>query len=60
MRQGTDVTVVAHSRMVGESIKAAELLAEEGISVEVINLRTIRPLDVESIINSVKKTHRYS
>jgi len=58
MRQGTDVTVVAHSRMVGESLKAAEQLAGEGISVEVINLRSIRPLDVESIINSVKKTHR--
>jgi len=58
MREGTDVTVVAHSRMVGEALKAAETLAAEGISVEVINLRSIRPLDVDTIIASVKKTHR--
>jgi len=58
MREGKDVTVVAHSRMVGESLKAADQLAQEGISVEVINLRTIRPLDTETIINSIKKTHR--
>lgn len=44
--------------MVGEALKAAETLAAEGISVEVINLRSIRPLDVDTIINSVKKTHR--
>jgi len=58
MREGTDVTVVAFSRMVHESLKAAEELAKQGVSVEVINLRTIRPLDVETIIRSVKKTHR--
>lgn len=58
MREGTDVTVVSHARMVGECLKAAEQLAAEGISVEVINLRTIRPLDVDAIVQSVKKTHR--
>jgi pyruvate dehydrogenase E1 component beta subunit len=58
MREGKDVTVVAHSRMVGESLKAAEILDKEGISVEVINLRSIRPIDVETIVNSVTKTHR--
>jgi len=58
MREGTDVTVVSHSRMVGECLKAAEQLSKEGISVEVINLRSIRPLDTETIINSIKKTHR--
>ena len=44
--------------MVGESLLAAEILAKEGFSVEVINLRSIRPLDVETITNSVKKTNR--
>lgn len=58
MREGTDCTVVAFSRMVGEALKAADVLEKEGVSVEVINLRTIRPLDRESIINSVKKTNR--
>lgn len=57
-REGHDVTVVAFSKMVGYSLEAAEILAAEGISVEVINLRTIRPLDRETIINSVCKTHR--
>jgi pyruvate dehydrogenase E1 component beta subunit len=58
MREGTDVTVVAHSRMVGECLKAAEQLAKEGVSVEVINLRSIRPLDIDTIVKSIKKTHR--
>lgn len=58
MREGTDVTIVSYSRMVGECLKAAETLAEQGISAEVINLRTIRPLDRKTIVNSVKKTHR--
>ncbi|SGY66735.1 BQ5605_C004g02700 [Microbotryum silenes-dioicae] len=58
-RKGTDVTVVAHSRMVGLSLEAAEILKkEEGIEVEVINMRSIRPLDIETIIESVKKTNR--
>jgi len=57
-REGHDVTIVAFSKMVGASLEAAEELAAEGISCEVINLRTIRPLDRETIINSVCKTHR--
>ena len=44
--------------MVGESLKAATELEAEGISVEVVNLRSIRPLDIETIVNSVKKTSR--
>lgn len=57
-RAGHDVTITAFSRMVGVALQAAEKLAEEGISAEVINLRTLRPLDTGSIINSVKKTNR--
>nr|WP_208380853.1 pyruvate dehydrogenase complex E1 component subunit beta [Brevundimonas terrae] len=57
-REGTDVTITAHSRMVGFALQAAEKLAEEGISAEVVDLRTLRPLDTETIINSVKKTNR--
>lgn len=57
-REGTDVTIVTHSRLVGQALVAADTLAKDGISAEVINLRTIRPLDVETIINSLKKTHR--
>jgi len=57
-REGADVTIVAFSIMVDVALKAAETLAEQGISAEVINLRTIRPLDVETIIASVKKTNR--
>ncbi|OKH90038.1 pyruvate dehydrogenase complex E1 component subunit beta [Thalassospira sp. TSL5-1] len=57
-REGTDVTIVAFSIMVGKALKAAEKLAEEGISAEVINLRTIRPLDVNTIVRSVMKTNR--
>ena len=58
MREGTDVTLVAFSRMVGVSLEAAEILAQQGVSAEVINLRTIKPLDRESIIRSVMKTGR--
>lgn len=57
-REGTDVTITAHSRMVGFALQAAEQLAEEGISVEVVDLRTLRPLDHETIVESVKKTNR--
>jgi len=57
-REGCDVTITAFSIMVGKALEAADKLAEQGISAEVINLRTIRPLDVETIINSVKKTNR--
>lgn len=58
VREGTDVTITAFSLMVGHALKAAEKLAKEGISAEVIDLRTIRPLDKETIIESVKKTKR--
>jgi len=57
-REGTDVTITAHARMVGFALQAAEKLAEEGISAEVIDLRTLRPLDHETIVESVKKTSR--
>ncbi len=57
-REGTDVTLVAHSRMVGRCLEAAEILAGEGISAEVIDLRTLRPLDTDTVIESVKKTNR--
>ncbi len=57
-REGTDVTITAHSRMVGFALQAAEKLAEEGVSVEVVDLRTLRPLDHETIVESVKKTNR--
>ncbi len=57
-RQGTDVTIVAFSIEVGLAMQAAEKLAEQGISAEVINLRSLRPLDTETIANSVRKTNR--
>jgi len=58
VRRGSDVTLIAFSLMVERAIQAAEKLAEEGIDAEVIDLRTIRPLDVETIVASVKKTNR--
>ncbi|MFN7113264.1 MAG: pyruvate dehydrogenase complex E1 component subunit beta [Alphaproteobacteria bacterium] len=57
-RAGTDVTITAFSRMVGVALQAADKLAEQGISAEVINLRTLRPLDTATIVESVKKTNR--
>ena len=57
-REGADVTITAHSRMVGFALQAAEQLAGEGISCEVVDLRTLRPLDHETIVESVKKTSR--
>jgi len=57
-REGSDVTIVAHSKMVTHSLEAAEELAKEGVKAEVINLRSIRPLDIDTIIKSVKKTNR--
>ena len=57
-RQGTSVTITAHSRMVGLALQAAEELAKDGIEAEVIDLRTLRPLDADTIIESVKKTNR--
>jgi pyruvate dehydrogenase E1 component beta subunit len=57
-RAGADVTLTAHSRMVGVALEAAEKLAAEGIEAEVIDLRTLRPLDHETIVESVRKTNR--
>jgi pyruvate dehydrogenase E1 component beta subunit len=57
-REGTGVTLVAYSRMVGFCLQAAEKLAEEGIEAEVIDLRTIRPMDIGTVVESVKKTNR--
>ena len=57
-REGKDVTITAHARMVGFALQAAEKLAEDGIEAEVIDLRTLRPLDHETIVESVKKTSR--
>ena len=58
VREGSDVTITAFSIMVGRALEAAGKLAEQGISAEVIDLRTIRPLDTETIVKSVKKTSR--
>ncbi len=57
-RPGKDVTLVTYSRMVHTSLAAAEALSQEGIDVEVIDLRTLKPLDLDTIVNSVKKTGR--
>ncbi len=57
-RRGTDVTLVSYNKMVLVAMEAAEQLEKEGISAEVIDLRTIRPLDFETIVESVKKTNR--
>ncbi|MBT5664137.1 MAG: pyruvate dehydrogenase complex E1 component subunit beta, partial [Rhodospirillaceae bacterium] len=58
LRQGDDVTLIAFSIMVGKALEAAEALAADGISAEVIDLRSLRPLDIPTIIESVKKTNR--
>jgi pyruvate dehydrogenase E1 component beta subunit len=57
-RTGADVTITTHSRMVGLALKAAEQLASQGVDAEVIDLRTLRPLDIPTVIESVKKTNR--
>ena len=57
-REGTDVTLVSFGKIIKEAYAAAEVLAGEGISCEIIDLRTVRPLDHETIIKSVKKTNR--
>ena len=57
-RPGTDVTIVSFGKIIKEALIAAEELQKEGISCEVIDLRTIRPMDYDCIINSVKKTNR--
>jgi pyruvate/2-oxoglutarate/acetoin dehydrogenase E1 component len=58
VREGSDVTVVALSDMVGFSLKAVDRLAEEGVSLEIIDPRTLMPLDIDTIVESVKKTGR--
>jgi pyruvate/2-oxoglutarate/acetoin dehydrogenase E1 component len=57
-RAGTDVTIVCHSKTVAVALKAAEQLAGEGVSAEVLDLRTIRPLDTATVLGSVARTHR--
>jgi len=57
-REGNDVTIVCHSKTVSVALKAAEQLAKEGVNAEVLDLRTIRPLDTDAVLNSVAKTHR--
>ena len=59
VREGTDVTITAFSIMVGKALEAAEVLAAKGISAEVIDLRSLRPLDIDTILASVKKTNRF-
>lgn len=58
VREGTDITLVSWSRMVQDALAAADLLAAEGVSVEVIDLRTIAPLDRETVLASLAKTNR--
>ena len=58
MREGSDVTIVSYSIGVGLSLEAAELLAGEGIEAEVLDLRTLRPLDREAVLASLAKTNR--
>ena len=57
-REGTDVTIVSFGKIIKEVYKAADILEKDGISVEIIDLRTVRPLDFEAIFKSVKKTNR--
>jgi pyruvate dehydrogenase E1 component beta subunit len=57
-RTGSDVTIVCHSKTVAPALKAADRLAEENISAEVVDLRTIRPMDTDTILTSVSKTNR--
>jgi pyruvate dehydrogenase E1 component beta subunit len=58
MREGKDLTLIAFGKLVGYNLKAAEILAEEGIDAEVLNLRTLKPIDRDAIVKSVTKTHR--
>jgi pyruvate/2-oxoglutarate/acetoin dehydrogenase E1 component len=58
VREGTDVTIVAVALMVHRALEAAEMLAGEGVSVEVVDPRTLVPLDRQAIVDSIKKTHR--
>ena len=58
VREGTDVTIVAYSRMTHVALEAAATLEKEGISAEIVDLRSLRPLDEDAIVRSVRKTHR--
>jgi pyruvate dehydrogenase E1 component beta subunit len=55
---GTDITLISHSRMVGLCLQAADVLLKSGISAEVMNLRTIRPLDRAAILDAARRNHR--
>ncbi len=57
-REGTDVTIVSFGKIIKEAYKAADVLEKEGISVEILDMRTIRPMDFEAIFTSVRKTNR--
>ena len=57
-RQGADVTLVTYGGSLGKTLHAAELLAQRGVSAEVIDLRSLRPLDSETVLNSIARTHR--
>jgi len=57
-RPGMDVTIITYSKMLETSLKAADLLAREGIEAEIVDLRTLRPLDMEPVLESFKKTNR--
>lgn len=57
-RLGTDVTIVSFGKIIKEADKAADILEKEGVSCEIIDLRTVKPLDYEAVLNSVKKTNR--
>jgi pyruvate/2-oxoglutarate/acetoin dehydrogenase E1 component len=58
VREGTDVTLVTAMKSVHDALEAAETLDRDGVSVEVVDLRTLRPIDVETILTSVRKTNR--
>lgn len=58
LRAGTDVTIVGYSGSVHQALRAAALLEEDGINTKVIDLRTLRPLDIDTVVASVKKTNR--
>ena len=58
VREGTDCTIVAYSRMTHVALEAAAVLEKKGISVEIVDLRSLRPLDEDTIVHSVRKTHR--
>lgn len=58
VREGTDVTIVSFGKIIKVALEAADEMAKEGVSVEVIDLRTVRPIDYQTVVNSVKKTNR--